>query len=259
MKCLWFAALLCGALLVSGCGAKKVRTARVHYPPSRSSPVPPRAAAPSPGHVPEIGDIESGVASWYGEPYHGRRAANGEIYDMEQLTAAHRTLPFNTWVRVHNLTNGRTVDVRITDRGPFIGDRIIDLSRAAARSIELIGPGLAQVQVTVIRPPDAPLLVRDWFGVQVGAFRESENAQRLRERLAQTYGQARIVQRADSPGQWRVVVGGCQSMNLAEQLAAHLRREFAQAYVVRTEGEPGLPAACAAPPGGPSEDSEGDH
>src|ERR1051325_12212445 len=82
-----------------------------------------------------LGSTQTGVASWYGYPYHGRRAANGEIYDMEKMTAAHRTLPFNTWVRVRNLTNNKTVDVRINDRGPFYDGRIIDLSHAAARSI----------------------------------------------------------------------------------------------------------------------------
>src|SRR6266571_2965650 len=85
-----------------------------------------------------IGRSERGIASWYGDPYHGRRAANGEIYDMDKMTAAHRTLPFGTWVRVRNLENKKTVDVRITDRGPFVGRRIIDLSHAAAISVGLI-------------------------------------------------------------------------------------------------------------------------
>src|SRR5512133_3322900 len=96
---------------------------------------------------PSIGSTETGVASWYGHPYHGRRAANGEIYDMEKLTAAHRTYPFDTWVRVKNLSNDRTVDVRIQDRGPFVRGRIIDLSHAAAREIELIGPGITKVKL----------------------------------------------------------------------------------------------------------------
>ena len=127
----------------------------------------------------------------------------------------------------------------------------------------MIGPGLAQVQLTVIRPP-APALapaLQDWFGVQVGAFREQDNAQRLRERLAQVYGYARIVERADSPGRWRVVVGGCQSMDRAEQFAAHLRREFSLAYVVRTDGEqPTLTGACPVPPtSNGSEISASDH
>ena len=99
--------------------------------------------------TPRVGALETGIASWYGNPYHGRRAAGGEIYDMEKLTAAHRTLPFNTWVEVTNLTNGKKVRVRITDRGPFVGGRIIDLSRAAAREIEMIGPGIAPVRIEV--------------------------------------------------------------------------------------------------------------
>ena len=97
-----------------------------------------------------IGATETGIASWYGVPYHGRRAASGEIYDMEQLTAAHRTLPFDTWVEVTNLDNGKHVDVRITDRGPFVDGRIIDLSRAAARQIDMLGPGIARVRLKVI-------------------------------------------------------------------------------------------------------------
>ncbi len=88
-----------------------------------------------------IGDTETGIASWYGEPYNGRRSASGEIYDMEQLTAAHRTLAFGTWLEVNDLDNGKQVEVRITDRGPFVKGRIIDLSLAAARKIDMVGPG----------------------------------------------------------------------------------------------------------------------
>jgi hypothetical protein len=90
-----------------------------------------RVAGRSP-HLP--GSSETGIASWYGVPYHGRQAANGEIYDMEKMTAAHRTLPFGTWVQVRNLANDKTVSVRITDRGPFVGGRILDLSRGRCRS-----------------------------------------------------------------------------------------------------------------------------
>ncbi len=108
------------------------------------------AKAPVPA---KIGATESGVASWYGVPYHGRRTASGEIYDMEQLTAAHRTLPFQTWVEVTDLDNGKRVSVRVTDRGPFVDGRIIDLSLAAARKIEMVGPGIARVKLKVIAPP----------------------------------------------------------------------------------------------------------
>lgn len=111
-------------------------------------------------HVPpsvkpaRIGETQTGIASWYGVPYNGRRSANGEIYDMEKLTAAHRTLPFDTWVEVTNLTNNKRVDVRITDRGPFINGRIIDLSLAAAREIDLVTAGIVRVRIKVIRKPD---------------------------------------------------------------------------------------------------------
>lgn len=95
--------------------------------------------------------IERGVASWYGEAFHGRSTANGERYDMHRLTAAHRTLPFGTVVEVRNLDNGRSVRVRINDRGPFVRGRIIDLSYAAAREIEMIGPGTARVELVLVR------------------------------------------------------------------------------------------------------------
>src|ERR1700729_3812863 len=110
------------------------------------------AKAPAPA---KIGATESGIASWYGIPYHGRRAASGEIYDMEQFTAAHRTLPFQTWGEVTDLDNGKRVDVRITDRGPFVNGRIIDLSLAAARKIEMVGPGGARGKLRGIKAPNA--------------------------------------------------------------------------------------------------------
>jgi len=111
------------------------------------------ARAPSPVKPARIGQIETGIASWYGVPYHGRRAANGEIYDMEKLTAAHRTLPFDTWVEVTNLANNKKVDVRIIDRGPFVDGRIIDLSLAAAREIDMVRQGIVKVRIKVIRKP----------------------------------------------------------------------------------------------------------
>ena len=94
---------------------------------------------------------ETGLASWYGRPYHGRTTASGERYDMHELTAAHRTLPFGTMVRVVNLENGRKIKVRITDRGPFVEGRIIDLSRAAARRLQMVDAGVVRVKLVVVR------------------------------------------------------------------------------------------------------------
>jgi rare lipoprotein A len=202
--------------------------------------------------VPRIGATETGVASWYGNPYHGRRAANGEIYDMEKMTAAHRTFAFGTWVRVHNLDNGQEVEVRITDRGPFIDGRIIDLSRAAARSIEMIGPGLARVRLQVIRAPSNPELagavpevrseserpiVPEKFCVQVGSFRERPNAERLRTEMERRYGMARMVERDGDPPSWRVLVGMSDTIEDAEAIALRIRSDGGEAFVVRLDTE----------------------
>src|SRR5271166_1982280 len=111
------------------------------------------AHVPPPVKPARIGETETGIASWYGVPYNGRRSANGETYDMEKLTAAHRTLPFDTWVEVTNLTNNKRVEVRITDRGPFVNGRIIDLSLAAAREVDLVTAGIVRVRIKVIKKP----------------------------------------------------------------------------------------------------------
>jgi rare lipoprotein A len=179
--------------------------------------------------------VETGVASWYGHPYHGRPAANGEIYDMEKMTAAHRTLPFDTTVRVTNLGNQKSVEVRINDRGPFVDGRIIDLSRAAAHAIDLIGPGTAQVQVAIVRLPD--LIPPALFAVQVGAFRERANADRQRTLMEKRYGSARLVKRNDTPGLWRVLVGREKTEDAAGTLKMRIRDESGErnAFVVRLD------------------------
>jgi rare lipoprotein A len=215
-------AIALAAVLLAGCAHKK-HARRIPPPPSPS-------ASPKPGYT------ETGVASWYGHPYHGRRAANGEIYDMEKLTAAHRTLPFDTWLRVVNLGNGKTVEVRITDRGPFVEGRIIDLSHAAARAIDMIGPGVARVRIEVIRAPER--VPPGIFGVQVGAFRDRVNAERLRAEMQSRYGSARLVQRADSPDLWRVLVGSEATEEGANGLAERIRKERGEksaAFVVRVD------------------------
>ncbi len=188
------------AVFVAGCGKKKTNVART-----------PRAPRPT-ATAPPVGSVERGLASWYGHPYHGRPAADGEIYDMEQLVAAHRTLPFQTMVRVRNMANDKTVDVRIIDRGPFVGGRIIDLSHAAAVEIGLIGPGVGQVEVTVITPPANPEAAL--FAVQVGAFGVKANADRAVQSMATAYGAGKAVLRAgDTPsvarsGRARELPGG---------------------------------------------------
>lgn len=183
------------------------------------------------------GTVRVGTASWYGRPYHGRRAASGEIYDMETLTAAHPTLPFGTRVRVTNLENGKTVDLRIIDRGPFVEDRIIDVSYAAARELDMVGPGTASVRIEVLSvPPDEAAAL---FAVQVGAFQDRARAERLQSRMEKRYGRAQIIEREGNPALWRVLVGKPDRMEAAQLLAHRIRSEnpdeAGAAFVVRLE------------------------
>jgi rare lipoprotein A len=211
------------ALAAASCGKKKIAV------------VPPPRAAQPPPPAPPVGSTERGMASWYGHPYHGRSAADGEIYDMEKLVAAHRTLPFQTWVRVRNMANGKTVDVRIIDRGPFVSGRIIDLSHAAAKEIELIGPGVGQVELTIVSSPANPEPAL--FAVQVGAFREKANADRMESNMMAAYGAAKAVLRSGDPALWRILAGRENSQDAAEALARRIRQEQSvpEAFVVRLD------------------------
>lgn len=192
-----------------------------------------RKRAPRMPPIPKVGAVETGIASWYGHPYHGRRAANGEIYDMDALTAAHRTLPFGTRVLVENQTNGNSVEVRITDRGPFVGGRIIDLSRAAARRIELIGPGTAKVRLVILGY--GPARGAPAFAVQVGAFENKDRADQLREQLEKMYAPVRVIRRDGDPPLWRVLVGNKATQDEAEAIAPALKQLAPGAFVVRID------------------------
>jgi len=141
-----------------------------------------------------------GKASWYGEEFHGKKTSNGEVYNMYDMTAAHKTLPFDTVVSVKNVENNRTIEVRINDRGPFARSRIIDLSYAAAKKLGIVGPGTAYVKIDALAKPiqsdmskgntasySATDLYEGNFTVQIGAFGEMKNAERLRKELARTH------------------------------------------------------------------------
>jgi rare lipoprotein A len=180
--------------------------------------------------------FEEGLASWYGHPYHGRRTANGEIYDMYKISAAHRTLPFNTRVQVRNLENGREVEVRINDRGPFVEGRIIDLSYAAAQAIHMAG--IARVRLEVLGLETDPSLLPGVFAVQVGAFKDQKNAQRLKKRIAEDYGPVTIQEFDRGDGIfYRVRVGRTSTEAAARNLAQELRAVglATQTFVVRMD------------------------
>jgi rare lipoprotein A len=162
---------------------------------------------------------------------------------MERLTAAHRTLPFGTWVRVVNLNNDKTVDVRIIDRGPFVDNRIIDLSHAAAVAIALIGPGVAPVRLDILSVPPIPA-GGNWYAVQAGAFLDPDRAERLRASLERDFGPAHLVQRPGTPSLWRVLVGHVPSVDAAGALAQRIRGETGTAFVVHLDSSVQTPGAA---------------
>jgi rare lipoprotein A len=241
LRCLPCAIVL--MLLAAGCARRSA--ARLPSPPAR------------------IGSTETGLASWYGVPYDGRPTASGEIFDMEKLTAAHRALPFETWVEITNLSNGKQVDVRITDRGPFVRGRIIDLSMAAARQIDMVRAGIARVRLKVIDPPetatpvsasavtvnlppmkDAPVNALDRtqtgageYAVQAGVFFDPSRAEALRETLP--YPDARVVEphgeRPGDPPLWRVLVGHALTAQAATALATEVEKSAGVAIVVKED------------------------
>jgi rare lipoprotein A len=151
--------------------------------------------------------VQTGLASWYGPGFHGNRTSSGEIYDQNDLTAAHRSLPLGTRVAVTSLHNGKSVEVRINDRGPFVDGRIIDLSHAAARTLDLIGPGTAPVRLEVLGRT-ASRLPAAAFAVQVGSFADRSNAQRLKSQLAQRFEDVRLTTLESETGRYyRVRIG----------------------------------------------------
>jgi len=215
-------------ILLTGCG-KKVPVA------SRTNPVITNS------------DLE-GLASYYAEPYHGRKTANGETFDTyQELTAAHRTLPFNTVVRVTNQNNGRDVEVRINDRGPFVDGRVIDLSLKAAREIDMVRAGTAPVKLVILKegspaasasrgvgPPPPPSTPSDAvYTIQIGAFESQDAAEALKKRLDDRYRDVSVQTVTTTQTFYRVRVGRLADLESAEKLSKQLRDDKFDPFVVR--------------------------
>jgi rare lipoprotein A len=192
---------------------------------------------PAPLQLPPApGWTEDGLASWYGgkDGFEGKPTASGEIYDSSLLTAAHRELPLGTVVEVTNLDNGKSVQVRINDRGPFVAGRVIDLSRAAAREINLLGPGVGPVRLSVVTPGPPQDLVSPSgrWAVQVGSFADRLRGERHAERVR---GTGRTVFLEPFRGLSRVKVGPFDSRVEAERELAALEVEGYEGIVVPTD------------------------
>ena len=175
------------------------------------------------------GYTERGLASWYGPGFHGKQAADGSIYSMHEMTAAHRTLPFNTVVEVRNRDNGRQVKVRITDRGPFVRGRIIDLSHEAAHRLGMIGPGVARVEIRVVSEASETADSRR-YGVQAGAFRTAEEAASLYRELREDFSDVRL----STDGTWhRIRLGPFNKRKNALRMLRQLEQRGVAAFLIQ--------------------------
>ena len=230
-------------MLLSACGGHKTASNKHLPPPPTIAPTPPPATtatatkpAPEPAISPKTKAIyvETGLASWYGPPYHNHKGANGEIYNQNALTAAHRTIPLNSAVRVTNETTKHSVIVRITDRGPFIEDRIIDLSLAAAKAVDVWQPGTAMVKVEVLSAP-APIEEGGRWCVQIGAFQSEHEARKLKEKLQDRYATANVIQFTGPTGEWVRIRPQGDDKRKAQEVASKTHVKEGGVFLVRLD------------------------
>jgi rare lipoprotein A len=180
-------------------------------------------------------ETQSGLASWYGPPYHNRRGSNGEIYNMHAMTAAHRTFPLGSIVRVTNLKTGSTASVRITDRGPFIPGRIIDLSLAAARKVDLVQAGVAQVKVELMESGVSAASAGKW-AVQIGGMPDEKAASKLADHLTHRYHTAKVLRFKSPAGDWWIRVRVLDDDHeRAQKLAAETETPEGAVFLVRLD------------------------
>jgi rare lipoprotein A len=194
--------------------------------------------APVPGNLGRPVSTEVGLASWYGPPYAGRKGADGTVYDQNAMTAAHLTLPMGTMVRVTNLTNNESAIVRITDRGPFVRGRIIDLSLAAAKATGVYRAGVAKVKVEAFASPvRANATPGGRWCVQIGAFARESDAVKLKEDLMRRYTTAKVIEFPGPTGHWVRINPKVPDKAHANEVAdgIHPRDAAAQPYLIRTD------------------------
>ena len=260
----WILLLVVAVLILGGCGGKKQAKVSTPPPPPIAVPSTARVQTPNPpkpkpdvqtskvdAEKQEKSDtsasdlaalasvkplsVETGKASWYGAPYHNRRSSNGEIYDMHAMTAAHRTLPLGSIVRVTNLKTDHSTIVRITDRGPFVEGRIVDLSLAAAKQADIWQAGVAQVRLEVLRTP-VPFNSGGRWAVQIGSFAEENSARSLASRLTRRYKTAKVLSFGSPVGDWWVRVRVSQDdRKRAEEVAHDTHTAEGKVFLVRLD------------------------
>lgn len=220
---IYLAVLILFSFLLSSCGV--IRTGSVSTGPVYDESL-------------EAGALlQAGIASWYGPDFHGKTTANGETYNMNDFTAAHRTLPFNTVVRVSNQSNGKTVDVRINDRGPYVGDRVIDLSRRAAQEIDMINSGTTGVELFLLQEGDRAVnssntTNRETFTVQLASF---DSYNRASQEASKISGSEVVKVNIGGDEVYRVYYGTYTNYSEAERAMRELRRRGYTGFVKQKE------------------------
>ncbi|MGC1782323.1 MAG: septal ring lytic transglycosylase RlpA family protein [Acidobacteriaceae bacterium] len=225
--------LLCVAM--AGCRHRRVQAPPPPAPPAEmEQPAPQPYAETIPRSRGKVLYSEVGIASWYGAPYHNARGADGRIYNQNAMTAAHRTLPLGSVVRVTNLATRQSTIVTITDRGPFVRGRILDLSRAAAVRIGVWRSGTARVRIDLLSSP-RPFPSEGRWCVQIGAFHHEGSAKKLRNRLQREYPGANVIDFKGATGYWVRIKPDGESHSDAEEIARVVVPQEGNAYVVRLD------------------------
>jgi rare lipoprotein A len=241
-----FASALLALGFLAGCHHKQ---AEVYAPPppeiQQELPTPPPATAsplqpaplesePPKGHKGKVIYSEVGLASWYGEPYRHSHAANGQVYHQDAMTAANKMLPMGSIVRVTNLATHQSVVVTITDRGPFVPGRMIDLSRGAAKRTGVYRMGIARVRMDVLKAPK-PIFTGGHWIIQIGAFRSRGRAVAMRNHLERTYPTAYVIEFAGNSDYWVRMRPQGEQRGTAERIVRTLKTDEAVAYLVRVD------------------------
>ncbi len=236
------ALLLAVSLASTGCAEKKTTQVKLPPPPQiavTTGPEPAEAIPPAPPvPLPRPPKAEpwtqTGIASYYVADPNGQKTASGEPYDRMALTAAHRTLPLQSVVRVTNLKTNRQVIVRINDRGPFVDGRVIDLSLTAAKALDMLLPGLATVKLEVLHTPAAIDIGGKWC-VQIGAFRQRDGALDLKKTLAARYRQVRLLDFPGATGYWVRLRVQDDDRVLAQRVASNIKVSEGSVFLVRLD------------------------
>jgi rare lipoprotein A len=245
--------LVCCAALVCLAGCSHRTQVAYTPPPPPVAPVTPQPALPAieapPPAAPPASVVssdeaivasrqpiysEEGMASWYGPKYNAHRGANGQVYDQNGISAAHRTLPMGSLIRVTNLETGQSAIMRITDRGPFVPDRILDLSIGAAKEVGVWRPGTARVRVDVYDTPH-PIAQGGRWCVQIGAFSKEHDAIKLEEHLSRKYETANVVEFTGPTGHWVRIRPQADDRQRAVEIARSISPSEGEAYLVRLD------------------------